>query len=186
MNAILKEQDISPFRVQHVDIDLPELQGDALEIAKVKCEEAAQRIGGAVLIEDTSLCFTALNGLPGPYIKWFVEKLGNDGLFQLLAGHDDHRAWCQCCLAYSPGPGSEPKVFVGKTDGMIVAPRGSGGFGWDAIFVPEGEATPFADMSADAKNTISHRRRALQQFIDYCKEHKSEMEGGILAARGGL
>ena len=183
VNAILQEQDISPFRIQHVDIDLPELQGDVLDIARNKCSEAASRVGGAVMIEDTSLCFEALNGLPGPYIKWFVDKLGNDGLYQLLAGHEDKRGYCQCALAYAPGPGAEPIVFVGRTDGEIVAPCGSGGFGWDAIFVPEGELTPFADMTADAKNAISHRRRALQQFIDYCKANEEEMSAGILAAR---
>ena len=48
VNAILSQQNLSPFRVQHVDIDLPELQGDPIDIAKAKCREAAQRIGGAV------------------------------------------------------------------------------------------------------------------------------------------
>ena len=70
VNAILSEVDM-PFRVTHVDIDLPELQGDALEIARQKCREAANQVDSAVLVEDTSLCFTALNGMPGPYIKWF-------------------------------------------------------------------------------------------------------------------
>ena len=70
VNAILSEVDM-PFRVTHVDIDLPELQGDALEIARHKCREAANQVDSAVLVEDTSLCFTALNGMPGPYIKWF-------------------------------------------------------------------------------------------------------------------
>jgi hypothetical protein len=70
VNAILSEVDM-PFRVTHVDIDLPELQGDALEIARHKCREAANKVDSAVLVEDTSLCFTALNGMPGPYIKWF-------------------------------------------------------------------------------------------------------------------
>ncbi len=72
VNAILADVDI-PFRVSHVDIDLPELQGDALQIARQKCLEAAEQVDSAVLVEDTSLCFTALNGMPGPYIKWFVQ-----------------------------------------------------------------------------------------------------------------
>lgn len=72
VNAILSEVEI-PFRVSHVDIDLPELQGDPLQIARGKCLEAASQVGSAVIVEDTSLCFTALKGMPGPYIKWFVE-----------------------------------------------------------------------------------------------------------------
>ena len=183
VNAILSQQNLSPFRVQHVDIDLPELQGDPIDIAKAKCREAAQRIGGAVVIEDTSLCFSALNGLPGPYIKWFVDDLGNDGLYKLLAGHDDHSAHCQCTMAFSAGPGSEPRVFVGKTDGTIVAPQGSGGFGWDQIFVPDGEDVPFADMPLERKNEISHRSRALAQFVAHCKAHEDEMIEEIAEAR---
>jgi inosine triphosphate pyrophosphatase len=58
------------FQLTNQKLDLPELQGDPDEIAVEKCKLAAQQIDGAVFIEDTSLCFNALNGLPGPYIKW--------------------------------------------------------------------------------------------------------------------
>ncbi|CAF4242594.1 unnamed protein product, partial [Rotaria magnacalcarata] len=58
----------------------PEYQGEAEDITKEKATFAAQRINGPVLVEDTSLCFNALHGLPGPYIKWFLDKLGHDGL----------------------------------------------------------------------------------------------------------
>ena len=55
------------------------------------------------MTEDTSLCFNALGGLPGPYIKWFLEKLGHDGLNRMLAGFDDKTAYAQCIFAYSSG-----------------------------------------------------------------------------------
>ena len=182
VNAILSAEQMSPFRVTHVDIDLPELQGDPIDIAKAKCREAAKRIGGAVVIEDTSLCFSALNGLPGPYIKWFVDDLGNDGLYKLLAGHEDHSAYCQCALAFSAGPGTEPLVFVGRTDGEIVAPIGEGGFGWDAIFLPEDSDVHFAEMTMEEKNKISHRARAFKQFVAHCKEHEDQMIEAIIEA----
>lgn len=67
-----------------VKLDLPELQGEPEEISKEKCRLAAKEVGGAVMVEDTSLCFNALGGLPGPYIKWFLEKLGHDGLNRML------------------------------------------------------------------------------------------------------
>jgi len=132
-----------------------------------------------VLTEDTSLCFNALNGLPGPYIRWFVEQLGNDGLYKLLAGHTDHSAYCQCVLAFSAGPGCEPLLFTGRTPGTIVEPQGSGGFGWDAIFVPDGSSMPFGAMDLDAKNQISHRARALAQFVAHCKANQAEMVEAI-------
>jgi len=172
VNLILSDQDLRPFRVEHVDLDLPELQGEPLDIAREKCRCAAQRVQASVIVEDTSLCFNALNGMPGPYIKWFVSAVGNDGLFDLLAGKEDKTAYCQCTLAFSPGPGAEPLVFVGRTDGRVVPPEGEGGFGWDAIFVPNGMEMPFGAMPIETKNQISHRARALQKFVAHCKHNE--------------
>jgi hypothetical protein len=55
------------------------------------------------MVEDTSLCFNAMGGLPGPYIKWFLKKLGHDGLNRMLAGFEDKTAYAQCIFAYSAG-----------------------------------------------------------------------------------
>ena len=73
-------------------IDLPELQGEPSDIASQKCAAAADHVGGPVLVEDVSLGFSALRGLPGPYIKFFLQKLGHDGLNALLAAHNDKSA----------------------------------------------------------------------------------------------
>ena len=105
------------LRVQHIKIDLPELQGSSEMICREKCAEAAERVGGAVLVEDTSLCFNALGGMPGPYIKFFMKACGNEGLHRMLAGFEDRSAYCQCVLGFSPGPGAEPRLWVGRTDG---------------------------------------------------------------------
>lgn len=59
-------------------------QGEPEDISREKCRIAAKLVGGAVMVEDTSLCFNALGGLPGPYIKWFLEKLGHEGLNNML------------------------------------------------------------------------------------------------------
>lgn len=55
------------------------------------------------MVEDTGLCFNAYKGLPGPYIKWFLEKMGHDGLNAMLAGFEDKSAYAQCTFAYTPG-----------------------------------------------------------------------------------
>lgn len=77
------------------------------------------------LVEDTSLCFNALHGLPGPYIKWFLDRIGHDGLNKMLVGFGDKTAYAQCTFAYSSGASADeiPEVFVGKTSGIIVPPR---------------------------------------------------------------
>lgn len=66
-----------------------------------------------MIVEDTSLCFNALHGLPGPYIKWFLAKLGHQGLNQVLAGFEDKSAYAQCTFALSEGPAEQVHVFVG-------------------------------------------------------------------------
>lgn len=73
-----------PFSIIGQKIDLPELQGEPEEISRRKCELAAEQVQGPVMVEDTSLCFNALGGLPGPYIKWFLEKIGHEGLNNLV------------------------------------------------------------------------------------------------------
>lgn len=111
-----------------------ELQGEVDEICKIKCLEAAKHVKGPVIVEDTCLSFNALNGLPGPYIKWFLEKLGPEGLHKLLAGFEDKTAQAICTFAFAHGENSEVILFQGVTHGTIVFPRGPTDFGWDPIF----------------------------------------------------
>jgi inosine triphosphate pyrophosphatase len=119
------------------------------------------------MVEDTCLCFHAMKGLPGPYIKWFLQKLGHEGLNAMLVGFEDKSAYAQCTFAYTPGPGVEPIIFVGKTEGRIVPARGPGDFGWDPIFQPDGFEETYAEMNPEIKNTISHRYRALDGLRKY-------------------
>jgi ribokinase/non-canonical purine NTP pyrophosphatase (RdgB/HAM1 family) len=149
-------------------VDLPELQGDPVEIAKEKCKMAATKIGGACMTEDTSLCFNALNSMPGPYIKWFLDSCGHDGLNGMLSGFDDKTAYAQTVVAFTEGPDSEVHVFDGRTNGKIVPPRGSLDFGWDPIFEPdEGNGKTYAEMPKADKNSISHRGRSFAKLKEF-------------------
>ncbi|KAF6254995.1 inosine triphosphate pyrophosphatase-like protein [Scenedesmus sp. NREL 46B-D3] len=165
--AILAAGHELPFKVEPAKLDLPELQGEPEEISVEKCRIAAKQLGAAVMVEDTSLCFNAYKGLPGPYIKWFLEKLGHDGLNRMLAGFEDKSAYAQCIFAYSPGPGAEPVTFVGRTEGAVVPARGPADFGWDPVFQPDGYQETYAEMDKGVKNTISHRYRALDKLRAY-------------------
>jgi inosine triphosphate pyrophosphatase len=157
--------------VEAVKLDLPELQGPPESIAREKCRLASREIGRAVMVEDTCLCFNALAGLPGPYIKWFLEAVGHKGLNKMLDGFDDRSGYAQCTFAYTPGPDYEPLVFVGKTHGTIVQARGPADFGWDPIFQPDGFQETYAEMDKAVKNTISHRYRALDALRAYLLQH---------------
>ena len=68
-------------------------------------------------------------GLPGPYIKWFIESLGSEGLPKLLNTFEDKSAYAQCVVSFSLGVGHEVVTFVGNCDGDIVVPHGAYGFG---------------------------------------------------------
>ncbi len=111
-----------PFALRSQAVDLPELQGEPEDIAREKCRLAALEVDGPVMVEDTSLCFNALQGLPGPYIKWFLDKIGHVGLNNLLAAYPDKSAYAQCVFAFCPRRGMEIKTFVGKTPGMVSRP----------------------------------------------------------------
>ena len=154
-----------PFELTNRKIDLPELQGDPIDIAIEKCKLAADEVNGPVFTEDTSLCFNALNGMPGPYIKWFLDKCGHSGLNSMLTGFEDKTGYAQTIVAFTMGPGQKIHVFDGKTDGTIVTARGPLDFGWDPIFQPhEGEGKTYAEMEKVEKNLISHRGRSFAKF----------------------
>jgi len=167
VGAILGTQHITRFVLDSVALDLPELQGAPAAVASEKARQAAQRVGGPVVVEDTSLCFNALGGLPGVYIKDFLAVCGHDGLNRLLVGFEDKSAYAQCIFAYAAAPGAEPLLFVGRTEGRIVAARGDNQFGWDPVFEPAGFQETYAQMGKDVKNSISHRYRALDQLRTY-------------------
>ncbi len=97
---------------------------------------AFKRVNQPVIVEDTSLCFNALKGLPGPYIKWFLDSIGPEGLHRMLHGFEDKSGYAQCIISYMDADLKEPKLFVGRTAGTIVQPRGSTKFGWDPCFQP--------------------------------------------------
>jgi inosine triphosphate pyrophosphatase len=161
------------FVVESSSIEIPEIQGEPEEISINKCIHAARQVAGPVIVEDTALCFNALKGLPGPYIKWFLAKLGHEGLGlnQLLAGFSDKSAYALCIVSFVAGPNQHPVTFIGRTDGKIVPPRGPKDFGWDPIFEPSGFDKTYAELTKDVKNRISHRGKALQKLKQYLHQN---------------
>jgi inosine triphosphate pyrophosphatase len=143
-------------------------------------------VRGPVLTEDTSLCYASLGGLPGPYVKWFLDKTGHAGLVNLLAAYPDKSAYAQCIFAFSEGPGAEPRVFVGRTPGAIVAARGPPDFGWDPVFQPDdGGGRTYAEMPAAEKNAISHRGRSLALVREYLAANADGIAARVAAGGGG-
>lgn len=151
-------------QVEQLDIDLPEIQSiDAREIVKAKLLEALKHRKAGFIVEDTSLYFDCLNGLPGPLIKWFMKAIGNQGLFDLVNRSGNTKAEAKTIIGYAQSP-SEIHYFEGSVKGNIILPSGETSFGWDPIFQPEGFGQSFAQIAKDEKNRISMRRIAVNQL----------------------
>lgn len=163
-----------PRELVNKEMDLPEYQGDADDISIAKCQAAYEVVKGPVIVEDTCLCFNAMNGMPGPYIKWFLEKLGPDGLPKMLDGWKDKSAEAVCTFAYMSGNSNESVVlFKGLTKGTIVSPQGHRHFGWDSVFLPDGYDQTYAELPKSVKNQISHRHRALEKLKEYFSDNET-------------
>ncbi|KAF9000297.1 inosine triphosphate pyrophosphatase-like protein [Cyathus striatus] len=156
-----------PIKIESQSLDIPEIQGTTVEVAIDKCRRAAELVGGPCITEDTALCFVAMKGLPGPYIKDFMQEIGHEGLNAMLAGFPTKAAEAVCTFAYSAGPGTEPIVFEGRTEGTIVPAKGPKVFGWDAVFEPLNTGMTYAEMPSEEKNKISHRYKALDKLRTY-------------------
>ncbi|KAI5736945.1 hypothetical protein M8J76_008754 [Diaphorina citri] len=155
-----------PFRVIHKKIDLPELQGEIDDICKKKCEKAIKTINDRVIVEDTCLCFNALRGLPGPYVKWFLQKIGPFGLYKMLAGFIDKSAKAICTFAFGDRDGSV-RLFRGEAQGKIVKPRGRNMLSWDSCFQPDGFKQTYGEMPDEQKNQVSYRYKAALKLKDF-------------------
>jgi inosine triphosphate pyrophosphatase len=184
MNKILAEHGVtrgptpetSLVDLRVLTVDLPEIQeADTIAIAKDKVLLATQLAGGPALVEDTSLEFTALGGMPGPYIKFFQERLQSQGLYNILAAYEDKSATAVCTLAFCPAPHADPVLFTGKCHGQIVAPIKGGGFGWDCIFLPDGADVTFSRMTVQEKNKLSHRGKAVRQWADWLGKNQDPL-----------
>jgi len=159
---------LKDFNIIQKKIDIQEIRGEPKEIIIDKAKKALEIIKKPLFVEDTSLSFNALNGLPGPYIGEFKKRLGVEKTAKLLDGFEDKTAKAIVMVAYIE-PRKEPIVFEGSIKGKIVSPRGRDYFDWDMIFVPDGYDKTFAEMPIGKKNKISHRRIALEKLKQYLR-----------------
>lgn len=159
------------FPVPHQKLDIPEIQSlDLEEVATEKARAAYQLLGTPVLVEDTSLTFEALNGLPGPLIKWFLESIGNEGLTNLLVGYTNRAALAETCFALCDETGVH--LFKASTKGTIaLIPRAVRVFGWDPIFIPDGSKRTWAEMDKEEQAKFSMRRLAIEKLQVFLEEN---------------
>jgi XTP/dITP diphosphohydrolase len=139
------------------------------ENALLKAHAVARATGLPSVADDSGLCVQVLGGAPGVFSARWSGRHGADRanlellLAQLSDVPDEHRAaWFACAAALALPDGTE-RVVEGRLDGHVVrAPRGTGGFGYDPIFVPDGDARTLAEYGPEEKDLISHRGRAFR------------------------
>ena len=156
------------IKVEQLDAPKVEIQSDSLEEIALTAARLAYYYapGSLVAVEDAGLFVESLNGFPGPYSSYAYKTLGVKGLLRLLAGEKDRRACFRSAVAIV-GPGIE-RVFTGEVCGWIAEEtRGTGGFGFDPVFIPEGEKKTFAEMRINEKNRYSHRAKALRSLAEW-------------------
>jgi XTP/dITP diphosphohydrolase len=139
--------------------------------ALLKARHAAELSGMIAIADDSGLSITALDGSPGIYSARWAGP-GKDFAMAMAkveerleeTGSDDRSAWFTSALAVA-WPGGPAVVVQGEVHGTLTyPPRGTRGFGYDPIFVPEGFAETFGEMEPSAKDAMSHRARAFEKL----------------------
>lgn len=165
ISQILPDFEILPDDPEGVEENAPDFAGNAL----IKVRAIASRHPGAwCMADDSGLEVAALGGEPGVRSARYAGEPANTPnnnalLLKNLTGVVDRRANFTCAIALIDPTGAE-HVVEGRCFGRIAeTPSGAAGFGYDPLFVPDGYDVSFADLSAEAKNAISHRGRALAE-----------------------
>lgn len=156
--------------IDHIKIDLDEIQSlDLKEIVEYKVRQAYKKLRKPVIVEDTSLEFNALGGLPGPFIRFFVDNVKFQTICSMIDGKD-RSAIAKCAMGYFDG--KTLKIFEKKMIGEIAKrPAGKNGFGWDKFFIPKGY-----NKTRSSLNNIDYQKtylkiKPLAQLKKFLKEN---------------
>ena len=156
--------------VAHAALDLYEAQSlDIKEIIEAKAREAYRLVGSPILVDDASVTIDNCGGLPGPLIKWFIKGIGNEGICRFADRSESRSATATVALGYFDG--KDFVAFINEVSGIISdSPRGSGGYGWDEIFIQVGYSVTRSELSPEDYDKASIRRPALDSLKTYLQK----------------
>jgi XTP/dITP diphosphohydrolase len=164
------------LREVNIDVDVEENAPDFAGNAWLKVNAIRQKWSGDIIADDSGLCINALNFQPGVLSARFAGEHGNHGqniakvLFEMQNEFERSAYFITVLAGYWKG---NPFTIEGKVFGKIArAPQGWAGFGYDPIFIPEGNSRSFAELHMDEKNLLSHRAKAFENWRTWIRENK--------------
>lgn len=159
--------DAASIEIKQVDIDLDEIQDiDPITVIEHKVQEALKHGYTNFILDDSALYINGLNNLPGPLLKWFLQEIGIDGIYKMACAMGNCSAKFETIIAYADN-NHKIQYFTGTTEGSIVPPRGTHGFGATPIFQPTGSQKTYAEMEFEEKRQWGQRIRALEQLKEF-------------------
>ncbi|MDR2901532.1 MAG: RdgB/HAM1 family non-canonical purine NTP pyrophosphatase [Lactobacillales bacterium] len=170
LSDMLKPYGITIRSGRDLDVQDPEETEDTfLGNATLKAKYFAEKTGLPSLADDSGLCVHAIGDRPGVFTARFAPTAveGFEKINAELGANPDRSAHFACCLVLA-WPDGHTESFIGRVDGTIALhPRGDNGFAYDICFIPNGYDRTFAQMTREEKAPLSHRGKALQQFIKH-------------------
>jgi len=165
-NKLLDAQKLLPeFEIDHIDFEVPEIQSlNPREIVEYKIKYAYEKVLKPCFVMDTSLFLDCLNDFPGPYIKWYFEKtVGAEKTCEIAKLFNQHGCRWTTVLGFYDGNNTH---FIEETvfGNIPTEPRGTNGYHWDVIFIPQGETRTLAEMTFEEKQKFAVTSKILKRL----------------------
>lgn len=165
------------YRIVQLNRSKIEIQADSLEeIAAYSMDQISET---NCFLEDAGIFIDILNGFPGPYSAFVFRTLGCSGILRLMRNHENRRARFLSVIVFRDSTGKKT-TFRGETIGTIPFEEcGTGGFGFDPVFIPEGTTKTYAEISPSEKDTISHRGKAARDLAAFLNARNTNEDNNL-------
>lgn len=159
------------FEIHHVNFDCPEIQSmDPKEIIEAKLRYAYERVKEPCFVMDAGLYLDCVDGLPGPFVKFWLEKKSGIQKATKIA-RLVKQPGCKFRNALGFFDGKKIKYFEEVVEGKLPpGPRGKNGYHWDAIFIPKGEKRTFAEMTFEEKQKYAPQKKLFKRLSKFLQE----------------
>lgn len=166
-NKIREARKILGIDIKHHNLDLDELQElDPFLISDHKVKQGWEAIQEPLFVMDQSIYIDCLNGFPGPLIKWFWEQVTLEKICEIAQFYNNPKIYTETLVTLYDGKAVQH--FTGRIDGTIPpTPRGDKGWGWDPIFIPEGQTLTYSEIEPEEVLGMRSHKIALEKLRDY-------------------